>query len=111
VNKSKRLVVFPDPFAFALFKSQMPSHQQRDASVLVFFGEGDSHHKLDEVLALHTHITEVFMAQSAKAERRERDERTLHEMKQRLDPFKIEVRRLEPSGLGKARGRGPDIGL
>lgn len=111
VTKSKRLLVFPDPFTYALFRSQAPSHQHRDASVLVFFGADDSSRRLDEVLALHTHIAEVFVAQSGKAERHARDEQTFHEMKRRLDPFSIQVQALSPSGLGKERGRGPDIGL
>lgn len=111
LNKSKRLIVFPDVFSFALFKAQGPSEKHQDASTLVFFGEGGSDRRLDEILALHPHVTEVHMAQSARADRRERDAQALHEVKRRLDPFAIEVRSFEPSGLGKDRGRGPDIGL
>ncbi|MBX3041164.1 MAG: relaxase/mobilization nuclease domain-containing protein [Bdellovibrionaceae bacterium] len=111
LNKSKRLIVFPDVFSYALFKAQGAGERHQDVSTLVFFGEGDSSRRLDEILALHSHITEVHMAHSAKAERRERDAQALHEVKRRLDPFAIEVRAFEPSGLGKDRGRGPDIGL
>ncbi|MGE3680315.1 MAG: relaxase/mobilization nuclease domain-containing protein [Bdellovibrionales bacterium] len=111
LSKSKRLVVFPDPFSYAFFKAQVLSHHHQDVSILVFFGEDGSERRLDEILALHTHITEVHLAQSARAERRKRDLQVLHEVKRRLDPFAIEVRPFEPSGLGKDRGRGPDIGI
>ena len=111
VNKSKRLIVFPDPFTYALFKEYGPQHQHRDADILVFFGENDSERRFDEILALNRHITDVFFAPSAKAGRHERDELRLHEMKRRLDPFSIQVHALNPSGLGKERGRGPDISL
>ncbi|MBX2987749.1 MAG: relaxase/mobilization nuclease domain-containing protein [Bdellovibrionaceae bacterium] len=111
LNKSKRLLVFPDVISFALFKAQSMSERHQDASTLVLFGDGGSDRRLDEILALHSHITEVHMAQSARAERHERDAQALHEVKRRLDPFAIEVRPFEPSGLGKDRGRGPDIGL
>lgn len=110
-NKSKRLVVFSDPFEFALFKAQTTNHALKDANVLVLFGENDSRRKMNEFLALHTHITEVHLAQSARAERRERDQQTFHEVKHRLDPFQIEVKPLQLGDLGKNRGRGPDIGI
>ncbi len=111
LNRSKKLLVFSSPFEFAHFLGQTPNHANKEANILVLFGDEGSEHRLDEILALHTHITEVHLAQSARAERRERDQRLFHDMKRRLDPFSIEVRPLEPGGLGKSRGRGPDIGL
>ncbi|MBX3032918.1 MAG: relaxase/mobilization nuclease domain-containing protein [Bdellovibrionaceae bacterium] len=110
-NRSKKLLLFSSPFEFALFRGQTPNHAHKDANILVLFGDDGSDRRLDEILALHTHITEVHMAQSAKSDRLERDQRLFHVVKRRFDPFNIEVRPLEPGGLGKDRGRGPDIGL
>lgn len=110
-SKSKRLLVFSDPFEFARFQAQTKSHALKDSSVLVLFDENDSRQKMNEFLALHTHVTEVHVAQSAKAERRERDQKMFHEVKRRLDPFQIEVKPLQLGDLGKDRRRGPDIGM
>lgn len=110
-SKSKRLLVFSDPFEFALFKAQTKNHALKDANVLVLFGENDSHQRMNEFLAFHAHITEVHMAQSARADRREQDRQTFNEVKRRLDPFQIEVKPLVLGDLGKNRGRGPDIGM
>lgn len=111
VAKSKRLSVFRDPFEFALFRGQAAHRAHQDGSILVFMGEDTSDRRLYEFLALHSHIAEVHIVQSAKAERMERDRLVFHEVKRRLDPFSIEVRPLVPSDLGKDRGRGPDIGI
>lgn len=111
VGKSNKLLVFSNPFEFALFKAQTRDHALMNASFLVFFSDTDSDRRLNEILALHTHVTEVHVAQSAKAERRERERQTFHEAKRRLDPFRIEVKPLDLSDLGKERGRGPDIGF
>jgi hypothetical protein len=110
-GKSKRLLVFSDPFEFARFHAQTKNHALKDSSVLVLFSEQDSHQKMNEFLAQHTHVTEVHLAQSAKADRRERDQKMFHEVKHRLDPFQIEVKPLQLGDLGKDRGRGPDIGM
>lgn len=111
LSKSKKLVVFANPFDFALFKSQTKDHSLKNVSFLVFFSDTDSDRKLNEFLAFHTHVTEVHLAHSAKAERRERERQTFHEVKRRLDPFNIEVKPLHLGDLGKDRGRGPDIGF
>ncbi|MBX2993228.1 MAG: relaxase/mobilization nuclease domain-containing protein [Bdellovibrionaceae bacterium] len=108
-SKSKKLAVFANPFEFALFKAQTRDHSLMNANVLVFFSETDSDRRLNEFLALHTHVTEVHLAQSSKGDRRERDRQTFHEVKRRLDPFNIEVKPLHLGELGKERGRGPDI--
>lgn len=109
--KSKKLMVYRDPFEFALFKGQTMNASHKDASVLVMLGDGGSDRRIDEFLALHSHITEVHMAQSLKAGREERDRQTFHQMKRRLDPFHIEIKPLHIGDSGKERGRGPDIGL
>ncbi len=110
-SKSNKLIVFPNPFEFALFKAQTRSHSIATANVLVFFSEMDSDRKLNEFLALNTHVTEVHLAQSAKADRRERERQTFHEVKRRLDPFNIEVKPFHLGELGKDHGHGPDIGF
>lgn len=111
LSKSKRLIVFPDVFSFALFKAQNSSRHHQDANTLVFFDDAGSNRRMNEVLALNPHIAEVFLAPSSRAERREHDTQKLHDVKRRLDPLSIEVKPLELSGLGKDRGRGPDIGF
>ena len=111
LSKSKKLVVFANPFEFALFKAQTRDHSLKNANHLVFFSDTDPDRRLNEFLALNTHVTEVHLAQSAKAERRERERQTLNEVKRRLDPFSIEVKPLHLGELGKDRGRGPDIGF
>lgn len=110
-NRSKQLLVFSNPFEFAVFRGMSPNCAHRDANILVLFGDDESTRRLDEILVLRPHITEVHIAQSARAERFERNKRMFHEIKQRLDPFSIEIRPLHLGDLGKARGRGPDIGI
>lgn len=110
-SKSKMLMVFSNPFDFALFKSQTKGHSNTNANILVFFGERDSNRRLDEFLATNTHVTEVHFGQSGKADRRERDTLMFNDVKQRLDPFSIEVKPLHLGDIGKDRGRGPDIGF
>lgn len=110
-SSSKKLLVFPDPFEFALFQSKASKHGHKDANVLVFFGHGDSGHRIDEFLALNTHITEVHFGQSPKAEHKERDKQMFTDMKRKLDPFSLEIKPLHLGDLGKDRGRGPDIGI
>lgn len=106
-GKSKSLMLFRDPFEFALFRGQTMNPKHKDVSVLVMMGEGGSDRRINEFLALHTHITEVHLAQAAKTQ----DRLAFHEVKRRLDPFQIEVKPLEVGALGKERGRGPDIGM
>lgn len=108
VGNSSRLVVFRDPFSFAHASASGAKALRDGASVLVLFGD-ESGRRVDELLALHTHIRELHVANSARAEERTRDTSAVHEMNQRYRAFGVEVKELSLGDLGKARGRGPDI--
>lgn len=110
-SKSKKLLVFRDPFEFALFKAQTNQTMPMNENLLVFFSGKDSDRRLNEFLAVHTHVTEVHLAQFGRSERSEREGKTLNEVKGLLDPFRIEVKPLQLGNLGKDRGRGPEIGF
>jgi len=111
VSRSKKLFVFSDPFEFAIFKGQSSHQAHKDASFLVLMGDCRMPRRMNEILALFPHITEVHIAQSAKPDEAARNGPAFDEVKRHLDPFSIEVKPLKLGDLGKDRGRGPDISM
>lgn len=109
IIKSKRLIVFPNPFEFALLKSQGIDHNYKGASTLVFFNDEGSKRRVDELLALHPHIQEIHFVQSSKSENLEREMSVFREMKKKLDPFSIEVKAITFRDLHKGRELGTGI--
>lgn len=109
IGKGKKVTVFRDPFDFLLAHQKGAVSPLGGASLFVGLGEG-SERRLDEILALHPHISEVNLAHSARAEEREKDSAHAHSMRKRFNPFDIEVREV-PSGHARERGRGPDFSL
>jgi hypothetical protein len=109
VGKSKQMVVFRDPFEFALLqaKGAVPGHGTASLFVMM---DGSHHQRLDELLALNPHIGEIHVAHSAHGNDREHERRMTQEMKAKFNPFDIRVEGIS-GDLGKARGRGPDLGL
>ncbi len=108
VSKSKELIVFRDPFEFALFSAKNAHSSLRDANIFVMFDEY-SHGRLDEVLALNPHIQNVHIAHSKIFNEQERNK--THEMNKKFNPFDIQIKELSISDTSKARGRGPDISM
>jgi hypothetical protein len=109
IGKAKKLTVHADPFQFALMHGKAAVSANAGASHLVLF-DTSSHERMNEILGLNPHITEVHLAHSAYAEEREKGRRMEHDMKAKFNPFDIRVEGLSHD-LGKARGRGPDLGL
>lgn len=109
ITSAKHLTLFRDPFEFIVSHEKGAASPLSGASHLVLFEE-ESSHRLDEILALHTHIQEIHLARSAQAEAHERENRAVHAMNQRLSPFGVQVRAL-PEGKAKERGRSPDFGF
>lgn len=109
VGRAKQMLVFRDPFEFALLqaKGAVPRH-----GGLNLFAMMDDHSKgrLDELLALNPHITEIHLAQSGRSSGREHERRMNQEMKVKFNPFDIQVKEFL-GDLGKAKDRGPDIGM
>lgn len=110
-TKSKHAVVYRDPFEFALFKAKggLPGH--RDANVLVQLGDDGSDQRLDELLALHEHITHVHLAHSMARDGQEQHQQRAQSLTKRFNPFDIQIKELKLSDLGKDRSHGPDIGF
>lgn len=106
VSKSKKLLVFRDPFEFAIFKAQTSQNSSMNENLIVFFSAKDSDRRLNEFLAVHTHVKEVHLLQFGRSDQ---GGQTFNEVKGRLDPFRIEVKPIQLGNLGKDRGRGPDI--
>lgn len=109
IGKSKKLTVHADPFQFVLMQGKGAVSANAGASHLVLF-DTKSHERLNEILGLNLHISEVHLAHSAHAEERENGRRMEHEMKARFNPFDIRVEGIS-GDLGKAKGRGPDFSL
>ena len=109
ITKSKKMVVHRDPFEFVLMKGKGAASPHGGASHFVMLDEG-SDHRLNELMAINMHITEVHLAHSARAEEREHDRKMTQEMKTRFNPFDIRVEGI-PSDRGLARGRGPEFSL
>ncbi len=109
VVKSKKMVVFRDPFEFALLqaKGAVPNHGTTSLFVMM---DGSNHQRLDEILSLNPHISEVHIAHSTHATERENGRRMEHEMKIRFNPFDIQVVGIS-GDLGKTKGRGPDFNI
>jgi hypothetical protein len=110
IGRSKQMYVFRDPFEFALFGAKGVGQVPRGVSMFVMFDEGSSG-RLDEILALHSHIQEIHMVTSARTEERGKERSTVHEMIKRFNPFDIRIKELSLADIGKVRSRGPDIGL
>lgn len=108
ISKSKQMIVFRDPFEFALFNSKNAHSPLRDASVFVMFDE-HSHGRLDEVLALNPHIQNIHIAHFKNLNEHERNK--THELNKKFNPFDIQVKELSLGDTSKARGRGPDISM
>ena len=109
IGSSKKMLVFRDPFDFALFHEKGAAPPSGGASLFVMFDDS-SKHRLDEVLALHSHIQEIHLAQSApRGAQKERSE--VHEMNKRFNPFDIHIKELSLAGHDKGRSHGPDFGL
>ncbi|MGE0632691.1 MAG: relaxase/mobilization nuclease domain-containing protein [Pseudobdellovibrionaceae bacterium] len=108
ITKSKQMLVFRDPFDFALFSAKGAVRNFSGANIFVMFDE-NSHRRLDEVLALNPHIQSVHMAHSGNPKEHERSK--THDMIKRFDPFDIQIKELSLSDASKARGRGPDISM
>jgi hypothetical protein len=109
VGKAKKLTVHADPFHFVLMQGKGAVSANAGASHLVLF-DTSSHERMNEVVGLNPHITDVHLAHSAHAEEREKGRRMEHDMKAKFNPFDIRVEGIS-GDLGKARGRGPDLGL
>jgi len=109
IGKSKQMSVFCDPFEFISAKEKGSLSHQNNHSVFVMFDE-HSKGKLDEILALNPHISEVKLIHSGK-EPNEKERRTAHEMKTRFNPFDIHIKELSLADSGKERSQGPDISI
>ena len=109
IGKGKKITVFHDPFDFLLAHGKGAVSPHGGASLFVGLGEG-SERRLDEIMALNPHITEIHLAHSARAEEREMDKAAAHKVRARFNPFDIEVKEVS-SGPARERGRGPDISM
>ncbi len=108
ISSSKQMLVFRNPFDFALFNASGAVRNFSGANIFVMFDE-NSHRRLDEVLALNPHIQSVHMAHSGNLKEHERSK--THDMNKRFNPFDIQIKELSLSDASKARGRGPDISM
>jgi hypothetical protein len=109
LRPGRRLTVFRDPFTFAAASAKGTAEPDSSASLLVLFGDVPGK-RLEEVLALHPHISEVHYAHSAKAEERDLGVSEVHAMNERFRSFGITFS--EHSGSeGRSKRRGPDIGF
>jgi Relaxase/Mobilisation nuclease domain len=109
IGSSKKMVVFRDPFEFALHHEKGAAPSLGGASLFVMFDES-SNRRLDELLALNPHIQEIHVARPALAVA-QRGRSEVHEMNKRFNPFDIHVKELSLAGHDRGRSHGPDIGM
>ena len=109
VGKSKKMVIFRDPFEFELARRKGSVSVHGDATLFAMFDD-NSQQRFDEINALNTHITEVHLAHSGRSEERGHERSVEHQMKTRFNPFDILVKDLL-GNLSRNKGRGPDIGF
>ena len=99
ITHSSKMMVFKDPVEFLLFHEKGGATPRGGMSHFVMF-DASSSKRLDEILALNSHIKEVHIAQSAPAgAQKERNE--VHEMNKRFNPFDIHVKELTLGGIDK----------
>jgi Relaxase/Mobilisation nuclease domain len=110
IGRGKDLVVHRDPFEFILRHGNGAVSPLGGASHLVLF-DAESSQRLDELLAVNRHITEVHLAaHSARAEEQEEDKRLQRDLAAKFNPFDIRVHEFSPA-RARERARGPDLGL
>lgn len=109
IGRGKDLIVHRDPFEFILRHGNGTASPLGGASHLVLF-DAQSSQRLDELVAVHHHISAVHLAHAARAEEQEVDKRLQHDLAARFNPFDIRVQEFSPA-KARERARGPDFGL
>ena len=109
IGKSKKMVVFRDPFEFIFFQTKGALPKLGAASLFVMM-DNKQPQRLDELLAINPHITELHFAHSVSPRERGHEDRMMQEMKTKFNPFDIQIKEFL-GNINKAKDHGPDFGL